>query len=80
MLTPNLDELHNLEGEINALKQFLSITDYKALKFAEGEITEEDYAIVQLKRRAWRKTINEHETRIEEILHKAQREQGIYSY
>ena len=33
-----------IESEIAGLKQLLTGTDYKALKFAEGQISEKDYA------------------------------------
>ena len=32
-----------IESEIAGLKQILTSTDYKALKFAEGQISEKDY-------------------------------------
>lgn len=43
---------------ISELKRFLSETDYKAIKYAEGEITEEEYAPFKAQRRAWRAEIN----------------------
>ena len=46
------------------LKSSLSDTDYQAIKYAEGEITEEDYEPIKLQRREWRAEIN----RLEEEL------------
>ena len=36
----------------------LSRTDYKAIKFAEGELSAEEYAPIREKRRMWRAEIN----------------------
>ena len=52
---------------IFALKSMLSQTDYKAIKYAEGEITEEEYAPVREQRRQWRRQINELEAEIESL-------------
>ncbi|WP_455618818.1 hypothetical protein [Eisenbergiella sp.] len=48
---------------IIGLKQKLSESDYKALKFADGALTEEEYAPVRAERQKWRAEINE----IEEV-------------
>lgn len=39
-------------------KAKLSETDYHAIKYAEGWITEEDYAPIKAQRQAWRDAIN----------------------
>ena len=44
--------------EITQLKKQLSDTDYKAIKFAEGILTEEEYAPDKLQRAYWRQRIN----------------------
>ena len=49
------------EREIAKLKEKLRETDYQAIKFAEGEMSLEDYAELKEKRAAWRKKINEFE-------------------
>ena len=41
------------------LKLLLSETDYQAVKYAEGWISEEDYAPIRAERQAWRNEINE---------------------
>ena len=46
------------EQRIAELKQKLFDTDYRAIKFAEGELTEEEYAPYREERRAWRAEIN----------------------
>lgn len=43
---------------IAELKQLLEDTDYKAIKYAEGLISEEEYAEVKAQRQAWRDEIN----------------------
>ena len=45
--------------EITQLKKQLSDTDYKAIKYAEGQISEEDYASVRELRQSYRDRINE---------------------
>lgn len=50
--------------DIYALKMALAATDYKALKFAEGELTAEEYAPVRDERRALREKINALEAEI----------------
>ena len=46
------------ETQIESLKQQLANTDYKAIKYAEGLITAEDYAAAKAQRQAWRDDIN----------------------
>ena len=45
--------------EITQLKKQLSDTDYKAIKFAEGQISESEYASVRAERQSYRDRINE---------------------
>ena len=45
--------------EITQLKKQLSDTDYKAIKYAEGQISEDDYASVRAERQSYRDRINE---------------------
>ena len=44
--------------EIQQLKKALSDTDYKAIKYAEGQISEEEYASVRAERQGYRDRIN----------------------
>jgi uncharacterized membrane protein len=44
--------------QITALKNKLRATDYLAIKYAEGMITEEEYAPMKAQRQAWRDEIN----------------------
>ena len=45
--------------EIQQLKKQLSDTDYKAIKYAEGQISEEEYASIRAERQGYRDRINE---------------------
>ena len=45
--------------EITQLKKQLSDTDYKAIKYAEGQISESEYAPVRAERQGYRDRINE---------------------
>ena len=47
-----------VEDEISELKAKLRETDYQAIKFAEGELTLEEYAETKALRKAWRDSIN----------------------
>lgn len=51
--------------EIESLKQQLTDTDYQAIKYAEGQISEEKYSPIREERQAWRDRINELEIEIE---------------
>lgn len=53
------DEELARDTRINELKMFLAETDYKAIKYAEGELSEEEYAPIKAQRRAWREEINQ---------------------
>ena len=59
--------IEQYQSEIVELKKYLSDTDYKAIKFAEGEITESDYQEVKSQRHNARVRINELESLIEEL-------------
>ena len=45
-------------NRIIELKQKLKDTDYKAIKYAEGELSVEEYSETKAQRRAWREEIN----------------------
>ena len=53
-------------SEINALKQLLTNTDYQAIKFAEEQISQEEFNPIKEKRIQWRARINELEDQLEE--------------
>ena len=52
-------EKEKIESEIIILKQELASTDYKAIKFSEGWISEEEYKPIKTQRQALRDRINE---------------------
>lgn len=53
---PTEEELKKIR--IDDLKKLLADTDYKAIKYAEGLITEEEYAETKAQRQAWREELN----------------------
>lgn len=65
------DEIVSINKQIQELKQKLSDTDYKAIKYSEGWITEKDYAEVKQQRENWRSAINKLEEELEVILNEA---------
>ena len=69
MLQKTEDEkvIEQYQSEIIELKKYLFDTDYKAIKFAEGEITESDYQEVKSQRHDARVRINELESLIEQL-------------
>lgn len=60
---PERPEAEIIAQQVAELKAELSSTDYKAIKFAEGWISEEDYAPIKAKRQELRDKINELENR-----------------
>ena len=58
------DEINELMCKISDLKPNLNRTDYQAIKFAEGEMLEIDYAPIKEQRKSWRKQINDYEAAI----------------
>ena len=68
--TPTVEELHKddiqaINREISELKKKLFDTDYKAIKYSEGLLTDEEYAEVKVQRQEWRKKINELEEKLQ---------------
>lgn len=58
------DEAIEINRQIRELKQKLSDTDYKAIKYSEGWLTDEEYAEVKAQREEWRSAINQLEERL----------------
>lgn len=50
-----------LNFAISVCKQNLKLTDYKAIKYAEGLISEDDYKPIKAEREKWREQINNYE-------------------
>lgn len=57
-------KVKQIESKIIMLKQKLRTTDYKAIKYAEGLLTEEEYEPVKAARQAWRDEINKLEAEL----------------
>lgn len=60
-------EIRRLRFGIMKAKALLESTDYKALKFMEGELSEEEFAPIKAQRKEARKTINELEAELEKL-------------
>lgn len=56
-----------IQSEITGLKQILAATDYKALKHADGVLSDEEYASTRAQRQELRDKINELETELEVV-------------
>ena len=59
------DETTEINRQIRELKKKLFDTDYKAIKYSEGWLTDEEYAEVKAQREEWRKRINKLEASLE---------------
>ena len=74
--TESMILIEQYQSEIIELKKYLSDTDYKAIKYAEGEITESDYQEVKSQRHDARVRINELESMIEQLEKGKEKEAG----
>ncbi len=54
----------DIQGEINSFKLLLTQSDYKALKHADGVISDEEYAEALTEREGFRARINELEAEL----------------
>ena len=63
----NIGKRKAIKKRIEELKQLLSSTDYQAIKFAEGELTEEEYSQMKNQRKQWRLEINNLEIELNQI-------------
>lgn len=55
----------DIQAQINGYKLLLSQTDYKALKHADGAMSEEEYQDTKKQRAEYRAAINDLETLLE---------------
>lgn len=60
-----VDETEKINRQIFELKQKLTQTDYKAIKYSEGLLTDKEYAEVKAQRQAWRDEINRLEEKLQ---------------
>lgn len=61
------EQIYEIESEIRALRQLLTNSDYKTLKYTEGFISEDDYAEIKTFRQNCRDKINEYEAQLEKL-------------
>ena len=62
-----MDKIKEYQAKIITLKVKLHNSDYQAIKYAEGELTEEEFAPIREQRRAWRAEINLLEAEINKL-------------
>lgn len=60
------DTVASINQQIRELQGKLSATDYQALKYSEGWITEKDYMEIKANRQSWRDTINQLQAQLKE--------------
>ena len=60
------DSIASINQQIRELQGKLSATDYQALKYSEGSITEEDYTEIKANRQSWRNAINQLQAQLKE--------------
>jgi hypothetical protein len=59
------EKILELYRQISVITTYLQNTDYKAIKFAEGELSKEEYEPTKQQRITWRKQIGVLENEIE---------------
>ena len=60
------DTVASINQQISELQGKLSATDYQALKYSEGWITEKDYTAIKANRPSWRDAINQLQAQLKE--------------
>ena len=52
------NKIRTRQDKTNELKINLRVTDYQAIKYAEGALTATEFAPIRIQRQAWRDEIN----------------------
>ena len=60
------DSIASINQQIRELQGKLTATDYQALKYSEGWITEKDYTEIKANRQSWRDAINQLQAQLKE--------------
>lgn len=60
------DSIASINQQIKELQGKLAATDYQALKYSEGWITEKDYTEIKANRQSWRDAINQLQAQLKE--------------
>lgn len=61
------DLIRPIREQIYDLKKKLADTDYQAIKYAEGELTEAEFSSIKEQRRQWRAEINALELQLQQL-------------
>lgn len=59
--------ISEIENRLKTIRMELQATDYKAIKFGEGALTEEEYAPIRLERQTLRDEYNTLEAELETL-------------
>lgn len=62
-----MDEKELIQMEIGQCKLELAGSDYKVLKYLEGQLSDDEYLEIKEKRIEWRNRINELEERLTDL-------------
>lgn len=65
-----MEQIREYSQQISALKLKLATSDYKILKYLEGELSEEEYKTICESRKNWRIEINRIQAIIKELIQK----------
>ena len=60
------DSIASINRQIRELQDKLAATDYQALKYSEGWITEKEYTEIKANRQSWRDAINQLQAQLKE--------------
>ena len=60
------DTVASINQQIRELQGKLAATDYQAIKYSEGWITEKDYTEIKANRQSWRDAINQLQAQLKE--------------
>lgn len=60
------DTIASINQQIRELQGKLAATDYQAIKYSEGWITEKDYTEIKANRQSWRDAINQLQAQLKE--------------
>ena len=60
------DTVASINQQIRELQGKLAATDYQAIKYSEGWITEKDYMEIKANRQSWRDAINQLQAQLKE--------------
>lgn len=76
-LTKQQKQMRTIKLQIDECKYNLYRTDYQAIKYAEGEMSEEEFLPIKSQRKAWRAEINRLEEEMATLRKSARPQQNV---